>query len=78
MPCEICGMIGGHHSRCPNYMSPKSNHRCSICKKPILNGEVYIVVDGRYAHDDCFYNLSEKDLFDWLDIQKQTMEGDDY
>lgn len=76
MPCEICGMIGGHHIQCPSYLPPASHYYCSICKEGIQNGEDYIVVNGEYAHWECIDSLSTRKLMSWLDISIQEMEGD--
>ena len=62
--CEICGHMNCH-SRCPNYIAPKTSHYCSICEDGIYDGEEYIENDvGEYAHSDCFFGT--KDVIEWL------------
>lgn len=73
--CSVC-----HHSpcdsRCPNYISPKAAHYCSICEEEIYEGEEYIENnDGDYRHYDCFYGI--RDLLEWLGYEIKTMEEDD-
>lgn len=54
MACEYCLRTDGHSSRCPNYISPKTSHYCSVCDEGIQNGEEYIVNDNnQYAHWEC-------------------------
>lgn len=61
--------------RCPNYMSPKAKHYCSICGDAIHNGEEYIENDdGEYIHYDCIRGI--RPLLGWLGYDIKTMEND--
>ena len=72
--CEICGFTNCH-SRCTNYIPPRSKYYCSICGEGIIDGEEYIVNDdGEYSHYDCFCGM--KDLLEWLGYDVKTMEGE--
>lgn len=73
MACEYCGGLVSHHSRCPNYESPKSSHYCSICKDGICNGEEYIENDnGELCHYECIDGI--KELLKWLGYEIKIME----
>ena len=74
MACEYCMKIGGKHdSRCPNYISSKAKHYCSICNEGIYEGEEYIENDdGEYAHWDCVDY--DRDLVKFLGYKIKTME----
>ena len=73
MKCEICGNIGMHDPRCPNYISPKATHYCSTCGQGIYYGEEYVTNDnGEYRHFDCIRGL--RDLLNWLGYKLYTME----
>lgn len=73
MRCEICGMIGKHNTRCPNYVPPKATHYCSTCGQGIYCEEEYIKNDdGEYRHLDCIFGL--KDLIQWFGYEIQIME----
>ena len=73
MSCEYCLQISGKHDcRCPNYISPKTSHYCSICGEGIYDGEEYIENDdGEYAHTDCFSGIS--DVIEWLGYDVRIM-----
>lgn len=71
--CDICGMIGNHNVRCPNYVPPKATYYCSSCGDGIYEGEEYIEnLDGEYRHYECFHGM--KDLLEWLGFNIKTME----
>ena len=73
--CQVCGIIGGHHCGCPNYIAPKTNHRCSICEEGIFSGEEYIVNDnGDYAHLECVDYA--RDLVKFLGYEIKEMNED--
>lgn len=75
--CEYCHRTGSHHTQCPNYEPPTSNHKCSKCGENILIGEEYIVNDdGEYAHLDCVDYA--KDLAKFLGYDVKGMEDDGY
>ena len=60
-------------SRHPDYIPPKTNHYCSICKEGIQNGEEYIVNDDNdYAHWECVDYA--KDLAKFLGYEIKEME----
>lgn len=72
--CSICHQTPCN-SRCPNYISSKATHYCSICGEGIYEGEEYIENnDGDYRHYDCFYGM--RDLLEWLGYEIKTMEDD--
>ncbi len=65
------------HSRHPDYISPKTNHYCSICDEGIQNGEEYIMNDDNdYAHWECFNGT--KHLANWLGYSVREMEDGEY
>lgn len=70
--CDICG-FEKCPSSCPNYISPKTTHYCSICNEGIYDGEEYIENDcGEYAHWECVdYS---RDLVRFLGYDIKTME----
>ena len=75
--CKYCRRIDGHHSSCPNYIPPKTNHYCSICNEGIFNGEEYIVNDNDdYAHWECLDYA--KDLAKFLGYEIKEMEDENY
>lgn len=70
--CSICFKTPCD-TRCPNYISKRAKHCCSICGGGILDGEEYIENDeGEYRHWDCFSGM--KDLLEWLGYSVRTME----
>ena len=72
--CSICGQTPCV-ARCPNYITKKAKHYCTICNEGILDGEEYIENDvGEYAHWECIdYG---RDLARWLGHEIRTMEND--
>ena len=70
--CELCRSYPCN-CHCPNYVSLKTAHHCSICKEGIYEGEEYIENDiGEYAHWECIdYG---RDLAKWLGFDIRTME----
>lgn len=72
--CELCLKSPCIDSRCPNYVSPKAQHYCSLCENGIYDGEEYIEnQDGEYRHYECFNGM--RDLLEWLGYDIRTMEG---
>ena len=70
--CEICG-FEKCPSGCPNYISLKTTHYCSICNEGIYDGEEYIENDiGEYAHWECI--SYGRDLVVFLGYDIKTME----
>ena len=65
-----------YNPRHPNYIPPKSNYSCAICKEGILNGEEYIVNDNDdYVHWECIgYG---RDLARFLGFEVREMEDAD-
>lgn len=73
--CEIC-RFEKCPSSCPNYISQKTTHYCSICGDGIYEGEEYLVNNnGEYRHYDCFYGIRE--LLTWLGYDVKVMEDED-
>ena len=73
MRCEICGQLGRHDHRCPNYIVPKSHYYCSICGDGIYSGDEYIKNDyGKYAHLSCVDCTNE--LIKFLGYKIEIME----
>ena len=73
MSCEYCLRTFGHDSRCPNYITKKAKHYCSICEEGILDGEEYIENDdGEYAHWECVDYT--RDLIKFLGYEIKEME----
>lgn len=73
MSCEYCGGNIEHHPRCPNYISPKASHYCSVCNDGILNGERYIESDnGECRHFDCCI-WGTRELIEWLGYEIKTI-----
>ena len=72
--CSIC-YYTPCHPRCPNYVSPKARHYCSVCDEGIYEGEEYITNDnGDYAYWECVdYG---RDLIKWFGYEIKTMEND--
>ena len=72
--CQLCKSYPCN-CHCPNYISPKASHYCSICQEGIYDGEEYIENDdGEYAHWECVdYG---RDLAKWLGFDIKTMEND--
>ena len=73
MACEYCHGERYHLVQCPNFVSPKVTHYCSICNEGIYDGEEYIENDfGEYAHWECVdYG---RDLVRFLGYEIKTME----
>ena len=68
--CEVC-RSNPCLSRCPNYISPKANHYCSICNEGIYGGEEYIVNDNDdYAHWECVDYARDLAKFLGYDVKK--------
>lgn len=64
--CELCRKTPCD-TRCPNYVSPFTEHYCSICNEGICTGEEYIKNDnGDYVHYECISGI--RDLLNWLGI----------
>lgn len=60
MSCNICGKIGTHDIRCPNYIEKKYSRICKFCKEKILFGEKYIENDfNEVVHLDCLDSIEE-------------------
>ena len=73
MACEYCLRSFGHDYRCPNYVSSRASHYCSVCDEGIYNGEEYIVNDdGDYAHWECI--SYGRDLVKFLGYKIQKIE----
>ena len=71
--CDVCRQ-NPCHSRCPNYIQPKTTHHCSSCGEGIYDGEEYIEnMDNEYMHYDCFCGMRE--LIEWLGYEIKTMEN---
>ena len=72
--CQLCKSYPCNY-HCPNYISPKASHYCSICQEGIYNGEEYIENDcGEYAHGECVdYG---RDLVKFLKYEIKTMEDE--
>ena len=72
--CQLCKSYPCNY-HCPNYISPKASHYCSICKEGIYSAEEYIENDcGEYAHCDCVdYG---RDLVKFLKYEIKTMEDE--
>ena len=69
--CSICWQTPCV-ARCPNYITKKAKHYCTICNEGILDGEEYIENDcGEYRHYDCFGGM--RDLMEWLGYSIKTM-----
>lgn len=76
MRCEICGQLGRHDSRCPNYVMPKSHYYCSVCGEGIYSGDEYIKNDSaEYIHWDCCHSC--RDLVKWLGYEIRIMDEND-
>lgn len=64
--CELCRKTPCD-THCPNYVSPQTEHYCSICNEGIYIGEEYIKNDnGDYIHYECISGI--RDLLNWLGI----------
>lgn len=62
--------------RCPNYITLKTYHKCSLCKDEIQIGEEYIEsYDGKYAHLECCGLFSTNEVLEFLDIKVKRMEN---
>lgn len=73
MKCDICNRLIRHHSRCPNYIHPKTIRYCSSCGEGIYDGEEYIEnQDGKFRHFECFFGM--RDLLEWLGYEIKTMD----
>ena len=75
MACEYCHGERYHLTQCPNFVSPKSSHYCSICNEGIYDGEEYIENDvGEYAHWECVdYG---RDLVKFLGYEIKEMDSE--
>lgn len=73
--CSVC-MSNPCHVRCPNYVSPKSIHYCSICSEGIYYGEDFIEnQNGDCIHYECVQGIRQ--LLEWLGYNIKTMEDID-
>ena len=79
MACEYCYGINEHDYRCPNYIPSTPSRYCSICNEGIYANEEYVAnKNDKYAHYDCFTDLSFHSMIEWLGGEIRIMEEDDY
>lgn len=55
--CDICHK-SPCDSRCPNAPDPATIYECEYCKQPIVTGDYYYNHDGKYYHEDCYYDAA--------------------
>jgi hypothetical protein len=74
--CEICRQTPCH-PRCPNYIPPNTSHYCSFCQEGIYDDEEYVENENHeYAHYDCLYDLTMRNLIEWLGFDVEIMKDE--
>ena len=63
---------------CPNYSPPKARYYCPICNEGVINGERYVLYEGKYIHWECFAMMGTWELMEFLGLQIKEMEDDYY
>ena len=63
--CDVCHQHPCH-PRCPNAPDPPEIYKCAHCHEPIVAGDEYVELDGKYYHreeciEDCALDLLLKE-----------------
>ena len=72
MYCDVCGGTGGlHRYGCPEgHSSEKPKAICCECSEGIYVDDEYIENEhGDVMHYDCSYNLTTRQLIEWLGFE---------
>ena len=80
MYCDVCGQSGGfHRAGCPECHSiEKPKEICCECQEGIYVDDEYIENEhGDVMHYDCSYNLTNKQLIQWLGFEIMRMKDYD-
>lgn len=81
MYCDVCGLTGGfHRAGCPEGHSSteKSKYTCAECSENIYVDEEYVENEnGDVMHYDCCYNLTTRQLIEWLGFEIKRIKDYD-
>lgn len=80
MYCDVCGGTGGlHRYGCPEgHSTEKAKEICCECHEGIYVGDEYIENEhGDVMHYDCSYNLTTRQLIEWLGFEIKRMKDYD-
>ena len=80
MYCDVCGQTGGlHRYGCPEgHSTEKPNEICCECQEGIYVDDEYIENEhGDVMHYDCSYNLTTRQLIEWLGSEIKRMKDYD-
>lgn len=83
--CEECSydaiaeyaaeMATSHHEEEDNVENPVQVGICAACNDPVMSDEEYYVYDGKYYHQECYFDIAA-DLFK-NDIRSLVAEAED-
>ena len=80
MYCEVCRGLGTHRPCCPEGRSSTKKPKviCCECKEDIYVDDEYIENEnGDKIHYDCSYNMTTRQLIEWLGFEIKRMKDYD-
>lgn len=81
MYCDVCGLGSGlHRYGCPEGHSPteKPKETCAECGEGIYAADEYVENEnGDVIHYDCCFNLTTRQLIEWLGFEIKRMKDYD-
>lgn len=79
MYCEVCGGLGTHRNGCPEgYERKRVKHICAECSEGIYADDEYVENEnGDKIHFDCCFNLTTRQLVEWLGFDIKRMKDYD-
>lgn len=81
MYCEVCGQSGGfHRDGCPEaHINEHTIYTCCDCGEGIFVDEEYVEnFYGDKMHYDCTYNMTTRQLLNWIGVDIQRAKDEEF